>query len=599
VSVAQTESNSVLLILDASGSMNQVDGSGTPLIDGAKAALREIVHRLPPDANVGLRVYGHRTSNEDPIAGCVDTELVVPVGPIDREALNGAIDSFQASGFTPIGLSLQEAADDLPATGSRTIILVSDGVDTCAPPDPCEVAEQLAVEGFATHIHTVGLFLNDPAAVTQLQCIADAGNGTFSSVDSIDHFFEQLSGLVTEALEGPEQIQLQIQGALVRELAPAVTWVDHDSSWPALSTFGNGTISAGETRWFALDVSFELVPTGQLFVGASIDWQPDAGPDEYLEIQIFDEAGVPVGQPHEVLDVIVEFPQRLYLERAAEFALANARPQVAATTGPRSMFPAWEPDSDWFIPTVERFHDAGLNGGFYGMWKASATDPPLAEGRYYFAVTWSSSRDVASQLGFNAIIYPGGNAEYVRQINERVKPPTWALDLEAAGASPGVLTLELGPWDPSETVGGSAVPLRGIEVWAALEAELSRDYLVHLQEGEQLVVAVRDWFATGEGGGNTDFQLTQESGNEVEQIDTGPFDLKYGHQEGWEAPSEGDYTFTATLRPHDPLTGPAIGMLIVVLAPDSLLESYPAEEFPPSLMRAIMAGLSAVRVQQS
>jgi len=170
---AQTGETSVLLILDASGSMNRVDGSGTPLIDGAKAALREIVHRLPPDANVGLRVYGHRTSNEDPIAGCADTELVVPVGPIDRAELNAAIDSFEAGGFTPIGLSLEEAAGDLAGAGSGTIILVSDGVDTCAPPDPCQVAELLAAEGFATQIHTVGFFLNDQAATDQLRCIAD------------------------------------------------------------------------------------------------------------------------------------------------------------------------------------------------------------------------------------------------------------------------------------------------------------------------------------------------------------------------------------------------------------------------------------------
>ncbi|MEE8497245.1 MAG: VWA domain-containing protein, partial [Acidimicrobiia bacterium] len=288
---AQTSSGSVLLIMDASGSMNRLDGAGVPLIDGAKDALREIVHRLPPDANVGLRVYGHRTSNQDPVAGCVDTELVVPVGPIDRGALNAAIDSFEASGFTPIGLSLQEAAEDLAAAGSGTIILVSDGVDTCAPPDPCEVAEQLAVEGFATQIHTVGFFLNDQAAVNQLQCIADAGHGTFTSVDSIDQFFEQLSGLVTEALEGPGRISPRIEGALTQELAPLLPWSRYNEEWPALENDAEGTIAIGETRWYAFDAGDDRVPNGHLYISAHIDWQPAAGPDEYLEVRVFDEGG--------------------------------------------------------------------------------------------------------------------------------------------------------------------------------------------------------------------------------------------------------------------------------------------------------------------
>ena len=142
VAPAQVGSEPILLILDASGSMNRVDDAGTVLIDAAKDALQEIVVRLPQDAEVGLRVYGHRTSNEDPIAGCLDTELVVPVGPIDRGALRAAIEAIDASGFTPIGLSLTEAMSDLESVGGGTVILVSDGVDTCVPPDPCEIAAE-------------------------------------------------------------------------------------------------------------------------------------------------------------------------------------------------------------------------------------------------------------------------------------------------------------------------------------------------------------------------------------------------------------------------------------------------------------------------
>jgi len=594
---AQTASGSVLLIMDASGSMNRLDGAGMPLIDGAKDALREIVHRLPSDANVGLRVYGHRTSNEDPVAGCVDTELVVPVGPIDRAALNAAIESFEASGFTPIGLSLQQAAEDLAAAGSGTIILVSDGVDTCAPPDPCEVAEQLALEGFTTQIHTVGFFLNDQAAVNQLQCIADAGNGTFTSVDSIDQFFEQLSGLVTEALEGPGRISPRIEGALTRDLAPLLPWQSDINGWMVAVT--GGTISAGETQWFAVDFDLELVPNGQLFAKTDIDWQPDAGPDEYLEVQIFDEDGVPVGQPHEVLGVVVGSPQRLYLEAAAEFTLPNERPKAVAVTGPRSMFHGWDA-GDWFVPTMERFRDAGLNGGFYGLWGTSSLDPPLSEGRYYVAVAWSSSRNVADSFGVEVIIYPGPGAGHVRRLEEVVVPPARVLDLEAANAAPGTMVLELEQWDDVEVVGGPTLPLRGLEVWAALEAERPRNYRVHLQQGEQLVIALMPSFAEGEGGGIVDVRLVQESGTEVEPVGALDVDLHYlgPLTDGWVAPSDGDYTLTATLRSHDPLTDPAVAMLLAVFSPSSIPGASEFRELPPSALRAIIAGLNAVRVQR-
>jgi len=598
IAPAQTASGSVLLIMDASGSMNRLDDVGNPLIDGAKDALREIVHRLPPDANVGLRVYGHRTSNEDPVAGCVDTELVVPVGPIDREALNAAIDSFDASGFTPIGLSLQQAAEDLPSAGSRTIILVSDGVDTCAPPDPCEVAEQLALKGFATQIHTVGFFLNDQAAADQLQCIADAGHGTFSSVDSIDQFFEQLSGLVTEALEGPGRTSPRIEGALTQGLAPLLPWQRDINGW--MVAVAEGTISAGETRWFAVDFDLELVPNGQLFAATNIDWQPDAGPDEYLEVQIFDEDGVPVGQPYEVLGVVVGSPQRLNLEAAAEFTLPNERPKAVAVTGPRSMFHGWGA-GDWFVPTMERFRDAGLNGGFYGLWGTSSLDPPLSEGRYYVAVTWSSSRNVADYLGVEVIIYPGPGAGHVRRLEEVVVPPARVLDLEAANAAPGTMVLELEQWDDVEVAGGPTVPLRGLEVWAALEAERPRDYRVHLHQGEQLVIALMPSFAEGEGGGMVDVRLVQGSGTEVEAVGALEVDLHYLGPlvEGWVAPSDGDYTLSATLRPHHPLTDPAVAMLIAVFSPSGMSGTPGLGDLPPSVVRAIMDGLDAVRVQRS
>ncbi|MEX2503270.1 MAG: hypothetical protein WD378_00370 [Egicoccus sp.] len=79
--------------------------------------MRGVVDALPDGTHVGLRVYGHREPNTDEERGCQDSELVGPVQPLDRDAMRTAIDEFQPSGFTPIGLSLREAAGDLPPEG--------------------------------------------------------------------------------------------------------------------------------------------------------------------------------------------------------------------------------------------------------------------------------------------------------------------------------------------------------------------------------------------------------------------------------------------------------------------------------------------------
>lgn len=189
----------LLLMLDASGSMNEDDPAGGTKMEAAKKALIGVVDKLPQDTNVGLRVYGATEKGGKPTkAACADTQLAVPVGPLDKPSLTKAINDFEAKGETPIAHSLTKAIDDLGDTGPRNVILVSDGEESCVP-DPCPVVKKLTKGGVDLRIDTVGFGVKDPAR-KQLTCIAEAGDGTYYDAKDADELTTRLNKLSQQAV---------------------------------------------------------------------------------------------------------------------------------------------------------------------------------------------------------------------------------------------------------------------------------------------------------------------------------------------------------------------------------------------------------------
>ena len=106
-------SRSVLLILDASGSMNAQMPDGRTRFEAARAAIGDMLAKLPEGVRVGLRVYGHQSKPAE--KNCEDTEFVTPFDGVtqNRGLMLAKLGELQAQGYTPITLSLQRAAEDI------------------------------------------------------------------------------------------------------------------------------------------------------------------------------------------------------------------------------------------------------------------------------------------------------------------------------------------------------------------------------------------------------------------------------------------------------------------------------------------------------
>ncbi|MGW3271935.1 VWA domain-containing protein [Streptomyces kronopolitis] len=202
----------VELTLDVSGSMRARDIDGQSRMAAAKQAFNEVLDAVPDDVQLGIRTLGANYRGEDRKVGCKDTRQLYPVGPLDRTEAKTAVATLTPTGWTPIGPALLGAADDLKGgDASRRIVLITDGEDTCAPLDPCQVARDIAAKGIHLTVDTLGL-LPDAKTRNQLSCIAEATGGTYTSVEHTKQLRDRVHQLVDRAAR-PVASPVATQGA--------------------------------------------------------------------------------------------------------------------------------------------------------------------------------------------------------------------------------------------------------------------------------------------------------------------------------------------------------------------------------------------------
>ena len=189
---AQDRPNTIL-VLDGSGSMwGQIDGVAKITI--AQEVVTTLLDTLPESESVGLMSYGHRARGD-----CTDIETLVAPGPGTRDAIAAAVAAIKPLGKTPMTDAVIAAAEALRYTeDSATVILISDGVETCNP-DPCAAARLLEEAGIDFTAHVIGFDVSgDAEALGQMQCIAAETGGQFLMAANAAELTTALASVVEE-----------------------------------------------------------------------------------------------------------------------------------------------------------------------------------------------------------------------------------------------------------------------------------------------------------------------------------------------------------------------------------------------------------------
>jgi Ca-activated chloride channel family protein len=181
---------SVVLCIDTSGSMSAADVDPTRA-QAALAAMRAFVSQSPAQTAIGI------------ISFASDAQVLTQPTR-DRDQVAQALDAIPSpNGATAIGDALELAQRILPRTGSRAVVLITDGENN-AGSDPMQAARALG----AAHIplYTIGIGTNSGALIPgtlqtagidedALRAYADATGGAYSRADDAVQLRQALARL--------------------------------------------------------------------------------------------------------------------------------------------------------------------------------------------------------------------------------------------------------------------------------------------------------------------------------------------------------------------------------------------------------------------
>jgi Ca-activated chloride channel family protein len=200
----------VVLCVDTSGSMRATDVDPTRAV-AAAAAVRAFVDGVPNGTRLAIVSFAGGAGVVQPLTD-------------DRDAVRDAVAQIPApNGGTAIGEALATAARQLPSSGRRAIVLITDGVNNMGA-DPLGVAQQLGANGI--EIDTIGIGTNDSGQLVPgtdiaasidedaLRAIASSGHGAYARANDAGTLRSRLAALAGSTTQEKKRIDASLPLAL-------------------------------------------------------------------------------------------------------------------------------------------------------------------------------------------------------------------------------------------------------------------------------------------------------------------------------------------------------------------------------------------------
>ncbi|MEX2176668.1 MAG: VWA domain-containing protein [Pirellulaceae bacterium] len=215
------------LILDCSGSMQELTKEGETKMEAAKRIVADLVKKIPAGLNLTFVVYGHEVfGGADDPRNCQAVKVVRPLGPLDeagRAALLKYIATIKPTGATPIANAMRLAGTELAKNDALCgMVVLTDGLESCRGNPAGEAADLLANLKISFGVNVIGFGVKDADDVA-LAAIAEAGNGKYYNADSSEELAERMLSLATEliAVAKPPEV-IDTSRRAVRVLKPEV-----------------------------------------------------------------------------------------------------------------------------------------------------------------------------------------------------------------------------------------------------------------------------------------------------------------------------------------------------------------------------------------
>ncbi|HEY0396398.1 MAG TPA: VWA domain-containing protein [Candidatus Elarobacter sp.] len=200
----------IVLCVDTSGSMRATDVDPTRAA-AAAAAVRAFADGVPDGTRLALVAFSSGAGVVQPLTD-------------DKDALRDAIGRLPPpNGGTAIGDALATAARQLPASGKRAVVLITDGVNNLGV-DPLAVAQQLGANGI--EIDTVGIGTNDSGQLVPgtdqaatidedaLRQIASSARGAYARANDAGTLRAHLASLANSTTSEKKRIDASLPIAL-------------------------------------------------------------------------------------------------------------------------------------------------------------------------------------------------------------------------------------------------------------------------------------------------------------------------------------------------------------------------------------------------